>query len=109
MPLARKYTTDQIAAKLREADALTAKGATIPHVSKKLGIPELTLYRWLHKFGDLSPNGITRLDHLELELALLRQIIAEQADHISLLVRGSAGQGPDVRGERPSAEERRKG
>jgi putative transposase len=42
---AKRYTVDQIVAKLREAEKLQAQGPTIPQSCKKLGISDQTFYR----------------------------------------------------------------
>jgi transposase-like protein len=42
------------AEKLREAESLQARGATIPAVCKKLGVSEQTFYRWRTKYGVLK-------------------------------------------------------
>ena len=40
MAAAKRYTAEQIVAKLREAEKLQAQGATVPQVCKKLGCSE---------------------------------------------------------------------
>jgi putative transposase len=42
----KRYTVEQIVAKLREAERLQGQGMTIPAVCKKLGVSEQTFYRW---------------------------------------------------------------
>ena len=49
MAAAKRYTAEQIVAKLREAEKLQAQGATVPQVCKKLGCSEQTFYRWRTK------------------------------------------------------------
>ena len=81
----KRYTTEQIVAKLREAEKLQAQGATIPGVCKKLGVSEQTFYRWRTKYGALKEDEAHRLRALEQENSRLKRIVAEQALDISML------------------------
>jgi putative transposase len=85
MPTRKRYTTEQIVAKLREAEKLQAQGSTIPQVCKRLGISEQTFYRWRIKYGALKEDEAQRLKALETENARLKRIVAEQALDISML------------------------
>jgi transposase-like protein len=81
----KRFTTEQIVAKLREAERLQAQGATIPAVCKKLQVSEQTFYRWRTKFGALKEDEAHRLRALEAENARLKRIVADQALDISML------------------------
>lgn len=81
----KRYSTEQIVAKLREAEKLQAQGATIPGVCKKLGVSEQTFYRWRTKYGALKEDEAHRLRALEQENSRLKRIVAEQALDISML------------------------
>lgn len=81
----RRYSTEQIVAKLREAEKLQGQGSSIPVVCKKLGVSEQTFYRWRLKYGALKEDEAQRLKALELENARLKRIVAEQALDISML------------------------
>ena len=85
MPARKRYTTEQIIAKLREAEKLQAQGSTIPQVCKRLQISEQTFYRWRLKYGALKEDEAQRLKALEAENARLKRIVAEQALDISML------------------------
>ncbi len=81
----KRYSVEQIVAKLREAERLQGQGATIPQVCKKLGVSEQTFYRWRLKYGALKEDEAQRLKALEQENARLKRIVAEQALDISML------------------------
>lgn len=81
----KRYSTEQIVAKLREAEKLQAQGATIPGVCKKLGVSEQTFYRWRTKYGALKEDEAHRLKALEQENSRLKRIVADQALDISML------------------------
>jgi putative transposase len=82
---AKRFTVEQIVAKLREAERLQGQGQTIPQVCKRLGVSEQTFYRWRIKFGALKEDEAQRLKALEQENARLKRIVAEQALDISML------------------------
>jgi transposase-like protein len=81
----KRFTTEQIVAKLREAEKLQAQGSTIPQVCKRLQISEQTFYRWRIRYGALKEDEAQRLKALEAENARLKRIVAEQALDISML------------------------
>jgi hypothetical protein len=63
---AKRFTTEQIVAKLREAEKLQAQGLSIPALCKRLQISDQTFYRWRLKYGALkedtaidTPAGVT--------------------------------------------------
>jgi putative transposase len=82
---AKRYTPEQIAAKLREHEKLQAQGLTIPQARKRLGISDQTFYRWRTKYGALKEPEAQRLKAVEQENARLKRIVAEQALEISLM------------------------
>jgi putative transposase len=82
---AKRYTVEQIVAKLREAEKFQAEGLTIPQACKRLGISDQTFYRWRIRYGALKEDEAQRLKALEQENSRLKKIVAEQALDISLL------------------------
>jgi putative transposase len=85
MASAKRFTAEQIVAKLREAEKLQAQGLTIPQLCKRLQVSDQTFYRWRLKYGALKEDEAQRLKALELENARLKRIVAEQALDISML------------------------
>jgi putative transposase len=82
---AKRFTTEQIVAKLREAEKLQAQGLSIPALCKRLQISDQTFYRWRLKYGALKEDEAQRLKALEQENSRLKRIVAEQALDISML------------------------
>ncbi len=82
---AKRFSVEQIVAKLREAEKLQGQGMTIPQSCKRLGISDQTFYRWRLKYGALKEDEALRLKALEQENARLKRIVAEQALDISML------------------------
>ncbi len=81
----RRYTTEQIIHKLREAEVEISKGATVSEVVRKLGIAEQTYYRWRREYGGLKLDQAKRLKDLERENSRLKRIVADQAVDIAIL------------------------
>lgn len=81
----KRYSPEQIVAKLREAERLQGQGLSIPGACKKLQISEQTFYRWRTKYGALKEDEAHRLKALEAENSRLKRIVAEQALDISML------------------------
>jgi len=81
----KRYSVEQIVAKLREMERLQGQGLTIPQACKRLGISDQTFYRWRLKYGALKEEEAQRLKALEQENSRLKKIVAEQALDISLL------------------------
>jgi transposase len=82
---AKRFSVEQIIAKLREAEKLQAEGLTIPQTCKKLQISDQTFYRWRVRYGALKEDEAQRLKALEQENSRLKRIVAEQALDISML------------------------
>jgi putative transposase len=81
----KRYSVEQIVAKLREAEKLEAQGFTVAQRCKRLGISDQTFFRWRIKYGALKEDEAHRLKALEQENGRLKKIVAEQALDISML------------------------
>lgn len=68
-----KYTEEQIAFALRQAESGTAVG----EVCRKMGISEATFYNWKKKYGGLGVTELRRLKQLEDENARLKRMAAD--------------------------------
>ena len=81
----KRHSPEQIIAKLREADALLAGGATIGQICQKLAIAEQTLHRWRNQYGGMKAKDAKRPKQLEQENARLKKLVAEQALDMTIL------------------------
>ncbi len=72
----KRYNTEEIIHKLREADVLLSQGRTTGEVCKQLGVSEQTYYRWRKLYGGMKVDQAKRLKTLEVENARLRRAIA---------------------------------
>lgn len=75
----RRFTPEQIIAKLREVEVLVARGATAVEACRQIGITEQTLYRWRKEYGGLKVDQARRMKELERENARLKRLVADLA------------------------------
>jgi len=68
-----KFTEEQIAFALRQAEGGTSVGETY----RKMGISEATFYNWKKKYGGLGVSELRRLRQLEEENRKLKQLVAD--------------------------------
>jgi transposase-like protein len=87
----KRYTVEQIIAKLRQAEVEPAKGQKTPDVCRKLGISDQTYYRWRREYGGLQVEQVKRLKQLEKENARLKKVVADQALDIAILKEANSG------------------
>ena len=73
----KRWTADQIARMLREADRELAKGLTVPDVCRKLGIAQATYYRWRQRHDPARVDDDRRRRELEREVERLKRLVAE--------------------------------
>jgi len=87
----KRYSPEQIIAKLREAEVELAKGLNTGAVCRKLAISEQTYYRWRREYGGLRMDQAKRLKQLERENKRLKKVVAEQALDMAILKEVSEG------------------
>ena len=76
-----RFSEEQIVGVLKEAEA----GVPIGELCRRLGVSEVTFYRWKAKYGGLEVNEARRLRALEEENGRLKKIVAQQALDIDAL------------------------
>jgi transposase-like protein len=73
------YTAEQIINKLREAEILLSGGASIAVTTKKIGVSDVTYYRWRKEYGGMRIDQARRLKELEQENNRLKKVVADFA------------------------------
>ena len=73
----KRYSPEQIIAKLREAEVALSQGMTVGQISRQLGIAEQTYYRWRKEYGGLKVSQAKRLKDLERENKRLKKAVAD--------------------------------
>ena len=88
---AKRYSTEQIILKLRQAEIEMGRGMKVPEVCRKLGIAEQTFYRWRKRYGGLERSEIRRLKALEQENARLKRLLADAMLDNAILKEAASG------------------
>jgi len=73
----RHYRSEEIIAKLREAEVLLGRGKKVAEVVRELGIHEVTYYRWRKEYGGMRVDQMKRLKQLEQENVRLRKAVSD--------------------------------
>ncbi|HXR90255.1 MAG TPA: IS3 family transposase [Steroidobacteraceae bacterium] len=73
----KKYTPEEIVAKLRQVDVLVSQGQHAADAIRQIGVSEVTYYRWRQEYGGLKTDQVKRLKELEQENSRLRRVISD--------------------------------
>ena len=73
----KRHKPEEIVAKLRQVDVLTAQGQSIAEAVKTIAVTETTYFRWRAEYGGLKTDQVKRLKDLELENARLRRAVSD--------------------------------
>ena len=73
----KRHTAEEIVAKLRQVDVLTAQGRPVAEAVRAIGVTEVTYYRWRAEYGGLKGDQIKRLKELEAENTRLRRAVSD--------------------------------
>jgi putative transposase len=73
----KRYTPEEIVAKLRQVDVLVSQGQNIADAIRQIGVSEVTYYRWRQEYGGLKTDQVKRLKELEQENTRLRRAISD--------------------------------
>ena len=69
----KRYTPAQIAFALRQAGS----GTPISEITRKMGVTDVTFYRWKKLYANLGIAEIRRLKQLEEENHRLKRLVAD--------------------------------
>lgn len=73
----KRFTPEQIVAKLRQIEVLISQGKGVPQACKEAGISDVSYYRWRKEYGGLQVDQAKRLKELEQENARLKRVVAD--------------------------------
>ena len=73
----KRHKPEEIVAKLRQVDVLTAQGQSIAEAVRTIAVTETTYFRWCAEYGGLKSDQVKRLKDLELENARLRRAVSD--------------------------------
>ncbi len=69
----KRFTEAQIAFALRQAES----GTPVAEIIRRMGITEVTFYRWKKKYAGLGVAELRRLKQLEDENRRLKRLVAD--------------------------------
>ncbi len=73
----KRHKPEEIVAKLRQVEVLSAQGRTMAEAIRSIGVTEVTFYRWRQEYGGLKGNQVKRLKELEAENTRLRRAVSD--------------------------------
>ena len=73
----KRHKPEEIVAKLRQVDVLTAQGKAVAEAIRSIGVTEVTYYRWKQEYGGLTTDQVRRLKDLEQENTRLRRAVSD--------------------------------
>src|SRR5918993_1245676 len=94
----KRHTAEEIVAKLRQVDVLTAQGRTVAEAIRQIGVTEVTYYRWRSEYGGLKSDQVKRLKELEAENARLRRAVSDLTLDKMILKEAARGNFFSIRG-----------
>jgi len=69
----KRFSEAQIAFALRQG----ASGTPVGEITRKMGVTDVTFYRWKKQYGGLDVSEIRRLKQYEEENRRLKQLVAD--------------------------------
>ena len=87
----KRSTPEQIIAKLRQVEVLTAQCKPVAEAVRAIGVTEPTYYRWRSEYGGLKLDQMKRLKQLEAENGRLRKAVADLALEKVILKEAATG------------------
>jgi putative transposase len=73
----KRHRAEEIVAKLRQVEVLTAQGKPVAEAIRSIGVTEVTYYRWRNEYGGLKGDQVKRLKELEAENTRLRRAVSD--------------------------------
>ena len=89
--LGKKHKAEEIVAKLRQVDVLTAQGRPVAEAVRSIGVTEVTYYRWRSEYGGLKGDQVKRLKELEAENNRLRRAVSDLTIEKLILKEAASG------------------
>ncbi len=87
----KRHRPEEIVAKLRQVEVLTAQGRPVAEAIRSIGVTEVTYYRWRQEYGGLKGDQVKRLKELEAENARLQRAISDLTLEKLILKEAAAG------------------
>ena len=87
----KRFKTEEIIQKLREADVLLSQGRNVSEACRQIGVTDNTYYRWRKEYGGIRSDQAKRLKELERENSRLKTLVAEAELDKAILREAASG------------------
>ncbi len=85
------FTAEQIIKKLRETEVLLSKGEKVEQVVRKLGVSDVTYFRWRKEYGGMHVEQAKKYKDFEKENVRLKKLVADLSLDNAILKEVSKG------------------
>jgi len=82
---------EEIDAKLRQGDGLHSQGMSMADAIRRIGVSEVSFYRWRKEYGGMSGGQLRRLKELEKENERLRRAVSDLTLDKQILAEAARG------------------
>ena len=73
----KRFKPEEIVAKLRQVEVLQGQGMSAADAIRRIGVTEVTYYRWRREYGGMKTDQLRRLKELEKENQRLRRAVSD--------------------------------
>jgi transposase-like protein len=87
----KRFKTEEIIQKLREAEVLLSQGKNVAEACRQIGVTDQTYYRWRKEHGGVRTDQAKRLKELDRENARLKKLLAEAELDKAILREAASG------------------
>lgn len=87
----KRYKPEEIVAKLRQVDVLHSQGLSMAEAIRRIGVSEVSFYRWRNEYGGMSGDQLRRLKALEKENERLRRAVSDLTLDAQILKEAARG------------------
>jgi len=85
------FKPEQIINKLREAEVLLSQGATVGEICRRIGVTDVTYYRWRKEYGGMRVDQSRRMKDLEQQNSRLKKLVADLSLDNAILKEAAEG------------------
>jgi transposase-like protein len=85
------FKPEQIINKLREAEVLLSQGATVGEICRRIGVTDVTYYRWRKEYGGMRVDQARRMKDLEQQNSRLKKLVADLSLDNAILKEAAEG------------------
>ena len=87
----KRHKAEEVVAKLRQVEVLTAQGRPVAEAVRSIGVTEVTYDRWRSEYGGLKGDQVKRLKELEAENNRLRRAVSDLTIEKLILKEAASG------------------